>query len=832
MSTTKAPVEMPPHSVPLERIALGVLVGSDGKAFELLHSLDEDMFYQRYHQLLFAGIKASYEENAATDPATCARYVSYLSKTYIDKQPIADLCQFQMEADATVTHPATIIKSLDTFRLQRVMYDIRLEQILPDPNVQIDNVLSKLALARRRYMKPAVDMSEAIRATLEDFDTNIPEITTGITSLDRYIAFRPKSLVLVGARPSGAKGLDVTTPIPTPNGWTTMGELKVGDEIFAADGTVTTVTLVTQPKLIKCFKVCFSDKSEIIADEEHLWEVSTRQSRKSQAALLLPKKRDSKYSHDQRWKTSQAKIVSTSDMAKSYTLKGGRKNFAVANCSPLQLPDRGLPIDPYVLGVWLGDGNSKGGIITTSDDQIFQNINAIRPCRWKNQVRERCRQFLIVGLTTELRALGVLMNKHIPDIYLRASENQRRALLAGLLDTDGTVKRHSGAASFTTTSLVLNTGVRELVQSLGYRIETSQRRCNGKTEASSTAYITAFIPDRPVFRLARKATLQKTARTRSAVRTITSVKETQSVLTRCIKVAHPSALYLASRAFIPTHNTVLATNIAIGAATHGGCEVLFHALEMDVIEMTKRIISRATQVENWRVQRNLMRPNEREKVVDIAAPMANLPIWFRDEDATWPQNLAAYEMMCELRPSIRMILVDYLQLFHGIPGARERHLQIATVLRQMKLFAKRRNVCFIVFAQLNRKAVDKDTEEPELEHFKDSGAAEQDADAAILLHAPQRVENLKKGYDGPEELLALVKKNRNGRLGRYPLYLDRRYGLIKDIPHGGLQAGLEDEQFQPSTVVTNTPVQEEEIDLAEVFDDDESGDDKDLDLGV
>src|SRR5262249_32782214 len=148
----------------------------------------------------------------------------------------------------------------------------------------------------------------------------------------------------------------------------------------------------------------------------------------------------------------------------------GRLNHAVENCRALELPAQDLPVPPYVLGSWLGDGHSIGARMTTDD----------------------------------LRELGVLGDKHIPMSYLRASKSQRRALLAGLLDTDGTVTT-TGNRQYTSTSKRLADDVCELIVSPGYRCTVTARRVRGRTPAASpAAYTLSFTTVDEVFRLERK----------------------------------------------------------------------------------------------------------------------------------------------------------------------------------------------------------------------------------------------------------------------------------------------------------------------------------------
>ena len=134
----------------------------------------------------------------------------------------------------------------------------------------------------------------------------------------------------------------------------------------------------------------------------------------------------------------------------------------MVNAKPLATPEADLLVPPYTLGAWLGDGTSAAAQITSADPEIIMRIEAEGIVAHPSELQAR------------LRSIGVLRNKHIPMRYLRASEAQRRALLAGLLDTDGTVT-HGGSVQFSVTDRRLVTDVEELIVSLGYRCQMSTK---------------------------------------------------------------------------------------------------------------------------------------------------------------------------------------------------------------------------------------------------------------------------------------------------------------------------------------------------------------------
>src|SRR5262249_35761783 len=164
--------------------------------------------------------------------------------------------------------------------------------------------------------------------------------------------------------------------------------------------------------------------------------------------------------------------------------------------------------------------------------------------------------------------------KHIPEAYRHASVLQRRALLAGLLDTDGYCSPE-GTVEFTATNRDLAYGVLELALGLGYKATIRTKPCKGRYECTSTSHTVGFTPHEPVFRLSRKLARQGLANPGSTARQryIVDVRPIESVPVRCIAVSSPSRMYLAGRSCVPTHNSTcvngLITSILLRAARNG-----------------------------------------------------------------------------------------------------------------------------------------------------------------------------------------------------------------------------------------------------------------------
>lgn len=400
------------------------------------------------------------------------------------------------------------------------------------------------------------------------------------------LSVHQRHLLVTGLSNQG-KALATDTPIPTPSGWTTMGELQVGDQVFGLDGRPCNVTGAFDVMHDhECFDVEFSDGTVITADAEHLWFTETTVSRRSARAWQERPEYVAPRGTDQRHKREMASVKTTAQIAatvRHVTVSRNEANHSIPVAAPIQLADVDLPLDPYTLGYWLGDGSSAGARLTCGDDDVAHVTDELTGAglHWRAR-RERTAWSVtfsthpldrIAGrsgrsATNVLRQLGVLHNKHIPAAYLRASESQRRALLAGLLDSDGTINPKEGMVEFGVCSQQLADGFAELAQSLGFKIRRSTKRVKGKTEATSTCHKVTFRPRLQVFRLKRKADLVWIGKTdwKSGRRYIVDVWPAPSVPVRCIAVDSPDHLFLASRAFIATHNTAAVRSLALWVA--------------------------------------------------------------------------------------------------------------------------------------------------------------------------------------------------------------------------------------------------------------------------
>lgn len=347
------------------------------------------------------------------------------------------------------------------------------------------------------------------------------------------------------------KQLALDTPIPTPEGWKTMADLKVGDRVFDEQGKPCHVVAKSPvDDTEQAYELVFRDGGRIVAGERHLWDVE--------------------YTHgktrEKQWTTGEIYRRTKQYREKS---KDNRSLIRIPVNQLLHLPERNLPLDPYLYGYWLGNGSATKPEITVRDSDVEDLIPLI-PYPLHNRYPQTCGGSEIL-VYKALKSILVknFRDKVIRPEYLRASETQRWALLQGLMDSDGCIGTRKGQGVYVSTIQELVESVQELLWSLGIK--------NAMTSCPSTRYgkptgetlyqirFTAFT-DQPVSKLHRKSIRrrEREKKTRSCFHYLKEIKPLDDkVPMQCIQVDSPSHCYLAGRTMVKTHNSELAAAIAL-----------------------------------------------------------------------------------------------------------------------------------------------------------------------------------------------------------------------------------------------------------------------------
>jgi len=515
----------------------------------------------------------------------------------------------------------------------------------------------------------------------------------------------PTGLAFLVGKSKIGKAQPCETVIPTPAGWSRMGDIKPGDLVFGANGRSTEVLQVHPQGICQIFDVELSDGSIVQTTSEHLWQVRLR--------------------HNQ----APPGLLTTEQIAQLSC------DVYLPQAPAVTYPAKTLPLDPYLLGLLLGNGGFRhdGVSFTSAEDELLGAVEELLPVP--------CRLGLYPhggagGITTPagianpvvhaLRQWGLLnkksTEKSIPSDYLIASLEQRFALLQGLLDTDGWVE--DGYPAFSSSSQDLALGVKELVESLGgvcrLRLNPAPRyRLRSEYRFGQPSYAMRIrLPnDLGVpFRLPRKA---ERCRPRSKLfnRRIVAVREAGLAEAVCLTVAHPDGLYLTSH-YAVTHNSwcalEFAIQVALGLPVFGKietnqCEVLYLALEDGYRRLQERMFKLISDEQ------------------EIPPGLIFATNWPRLDNGGM-ERLTGY---LEARPACRLIIIDVLAKVRAKPDGKSAGIYQMEYddMAALQRFAHEHDVCILLIHH-TRKA---DAGTDELDVISGTTAMPGAADTIMIL---------------------------------------------------------------------------------------------------
>lgn len=332
------------------------------------------------------------------------------------------------------------------------------------------------------------------------------------------------------------KGLPIDTQILTSTGWKKMIDLQIGDFVFDIDGKKVKILHKSKIHNKKCIKLFFDNNEEIISDFEHRWHV--------------------------RIGNNKTPIVMTTQEIQDYLQKYNNrpmsyKTLRIDNPKPLINNDKQLPLDPYLLGVWLGDGHSADSKITQMNEKVWKEIER-RGYRLGDDISNgtagKAQTRTVFEIRHILNELNLLKNKHIPEIYLLSSYEQRLDLLRGFMDADGHYckcrKRYTTSSTrynqikFITT-LLATLGVKSTI--LSYKKKFNNKKIQCWDVNFTTNEFNPF--------LSRNQDIVVNTNKQHKYRRICKAETVPTVPTVCIEVDSKTNTFLAGNTLIPTHNT-------------------------------------------------------------------------------------------------------------------------------------------------------------------------------------------------------------------------------------------------------------------------------------
>lgn len=410
------------------------------------------------------------------------------------------------------------------------------------------------------------------------------------------------------------KGHILTDKVLTPEGYKTIGELKLLDTICNSEGWGSTVIGVHDRGVIPAYEVVFTDDSKVTVDGEHLWKVNTPL---------------------RKWQKLPFKIKKTIDLMNDInttsTNSSGNKNskWFVPTVSPIHFITQQITIDPYILGLLLGDGCFSQNCITFSskDEEI---INSIKEKYEVKHTDTRKYDYRIINSNLKSQLIDLKLIKHlssskfIPESYKINHQEVRLKILQGLMDTDGSIW-NNGVVEYSTISERLKNDVKFLVESLGgvCKVTTKIPTFKYKNEVKQGQLCYRIVINIPInpFKLSRKANQWKKNEKYPPVRAIKSITPIGDRKIRCIAVDSKDHLYITNN-FIVTHNTIQ----AIGA-------LRFHKDKL----LPSIVICKSIAKYNW--LKEILNWLNGEVVPQIITTSSET--WFED----FPVHIISYDMV-------------------------------------------------------------------------------------------------------------------------------------------------------------------------------------------
>jgi replicative DNA helicase len=639
-------------------------------------------------------------------------------------------------------------RKLDTDSAQRVLGSLQTELLgLTRYSTGIQDLnLTDIDLAAEHYDAVAHKSNEM---------GGSPGIRTGIKAIDAsYVTgMAPGHLIVVIGWPGRMKQEDVDKIIPTPSGYRRFGDLSPGDYVFGIDGRPTRVSAIHPQTDRTAYRVGFSDGSSTIVGPEHLWSI--HKGRRGQ-------------------KRNKLHTMTTREILERglYRNRKGHKEYSsiLPLPEPVEYPEVDLPVDPYVMGVILGDGSyplsSYNVVVSNNDEEIMDHISSRVDNPIVEYVPASCRRWSINGLHRTLRENGlcaVREDKTIPDQYMTAHRSARLDLLRGLMDSDGFSGTGKRSAEFSQKNRAMCEQVAELVRSLGGVAKV-------KTRKDGVSIVTLWTPDNP-FLLSRKANAYTPRKPFKAFSSIERVEDREMM---CITVEAEDSLYLTEH-YTVTHNTWFTGLLAINAWKQG-FKPMIVSLEMSPENMRDRLYTvmgegffRASELSRGQISTDDYRSWAKKSFENkddfiIVAP---------DQMGEMTPNMVQAKID-QHKPDI--VICDYHQLFMDNKRSDNMTQRAMNLSRELKLLAVANNIPVIDITAATMTDTSSQDDPPMLSQVAWSKAIEYDADMAVAVH-----KHLVDGDPNPSIVEIVSRKMRHGENFACFLKWDVDRGVVEEV---------------------------------------------------
>ena len=786
--------KLPPQAIELERAVLGALLLDKDAILAIANILPENAFYSEKNGMIYKAVKQLSKEGMQIDLITISNQLRKNGNLeqiggYIELVSLAN----QVGSSAHIEQHAKIVAQKyvqrvlieKTMLIQNAAFDESkdLEDILMFTNSSFDEVYSLLDTgSEEKSWKEIVNESiyETERRQLMRSEGKCTGVPTPLNTLNKWTqGWQGGQVIVIAARPSMGKEQPLYSKILTPDGWSTMGKIKIGDKVIGSNGQSCNV-IGTFPQGVKdIYRVHFSDETFTDCGLDHLWLTKNRKERRVK---------------------SKGSVKTTRQIIESLkcNTKDLRYNHSIDYVSPIEYEKKNLLIEPYLLGAYIGDGSYDttlkfsnterdicdkiNSLLPNSDVLIFNEKNGKDHYIKRKKFTRTCSD--IKTYLKEYNLTGKAKDKFIPVDYLYSSVEDRINLLHGLIDTDG-YAAGLNSIEYSTVSEKLKDGIIELVRSLGGRVTYTSKigtyTKNGIKHNCSKAYRINISFNNGIVPCSSKKHLAKYKSAKRILgKFITNIELIGQHEAKCIMVDSKDHLYVTDD-YILTHNT--AVSIALmKTAAENGFNPCYFSLETSSSTLASRMLLGLSDVDSDKFRTGDLNKYDWAQIEMAADELKKLDIYMNDKSCI---SIDYIKMKCRAlkrKNKCGIIFIDYLQLasIEGLKGNREQ--EVAKMSRECKVMAKELQVPVILLSQLSRKVEERADKTPMLSDLRESGAIEQDADMVLFLNRPEKygIEQM-DGFETTKGLgFVIIAKNKEGRLGEVPFRYNDSLTKISD----------------------------------------------------
>jgi replicative DNA helicase len=769
--------KLPPQVIDLEEAVLGAMMIDKKGVDEVIDILQPDAFYKEAHKHIFEAIVQLFTDTQPIDLLTVSAQLRKNAKLDLAGGDfyLIQLTQKISSSAHIEFHSRIILQKFIQRSLIRISSDIIEESYDETTDVfdLLDKAESKLYEVTQGNIKRSSETAQSLvlqaKKRIEEIakQEGLSGVATGFDKLDKITSgWQPSDLIIIAARPGMGKCLGKGTKVLMFDGSLQKAEdVLEGDLLMGDDSTPRKVLSIARG----CEKMYWVHQNKAMSyrvNESHI--LSLRRSRNEGSHV----------------KGTVLNITVKEYLEKSDKFKSNYKGYKVA----VEFEEKTLPLEPYYLGLWLGDGHSYSQRITNIDEEVITYLNEYAT-RLESELvvynqENRTPNYSIVNrnkfiseefntcIQTELRQLDLIQNKHIPKDFLINSTNNRLQLLAGIIDSDGYYSSEFNCFEIVQKSEKFAKQIKFLCDSLGFRASFKKK----KTSVKSTGFLGEAFRIRIFGNLDSIPTKieRKKARAWSAIVDwkVTGIKVEEDIVDDYYGFEIDGNRLFLLEDMTVTHNTAFVLSMARNIAIDSGHPVALFSLEMSSVQLITRLISSETGLSSEKLRTGKLEKHEWEQLSVKVKNLEKAPLYIDDSPSLSIFDLRAKARRLASQHGIKIIIVDYLQLMtaggNG-KGGGNREQEISTISRNLKALAKELAIPVIALSQLSRAVETRgSSKRPLLSDLRESGAIEQDADIVSFIYRPEyyKIDEWDDDEQTPSAGQAefIIAKHRNGSL--------------------------------------------------------------------